>query len=309
MIRSTIVAFAFGLSAVILAQPAQAQEQPAQAQEEGGDPVVARVNGVEVHRSEVDAAAAELPEQFRQMPPQALYTPLLERVIDTKLLAARAEDEKLGDDPAVKRDLDRARASVLRDSLVVRTIEQEVSDDDLRARYDEMSAQPDFAYDEVNVRHILVGSEDEAKQVIADLDNGGDFATLANERSTDPSAKTNGGELGWIKQDAVVPEFGAAAFAMEKGQRSEAPVQTQFGWHVIEVTDKRQTTPSFEEIEPQLRQEAAREVLTAMMEDLRSGAEIERFNADGSPMPPPDAAPAGGEAAPAEGQPAPAPAQ
>lgn len=302
MIRSTIVAIAFALTAMMQMPLAQAQDGASD------DPVVARVNGVEVHRSEVDAAAAELPEQFRQMPVQALYTPLLERVIDTKLLAAKAEEEQLGDDPAVKRDLDRARAAVLRDSLVVRTIEQQVTDEDLRARYDAAAAQPDFAFDEVNVRHILVASEEEARQVIADLEAGGDFAALANERSTDPSAKTNGGELGWIRQESVVPEFGAAAFALETGQRSTEPVQTQFGWHVIEVTDKRQTTPSFEEMEPQLRQEAARGVLTAMMEELRTDADIERFNADGSPMPPPEAAPAEGDAAPAEGDAAPAPA-
>jgi len=120
--------------------------------------------------------------------------------------------------------------------------------------------------------------------VSEELAGGADFAELAKERSTGPSGP-NGGDLGYFRESQMVPEFAEAAFAMEVGTSSETPVQTQFGWHVILVEDRRSVEPSFEDSEPQLRQDVAREIVTSMVDDLREGAEIERFNLDGSPMP------------------------
>jgi peptidyl-prolyl cis-trans isomerase C len=247
------------------------------------DPVVATVDGAPVHRAEVEAAARSLPDQMRQMPMQMLYGVLLDRVIDFRLLANEAERQKVGDDPAVEAALAQARAAVLREFLVQQAIEEGLTEEKLRARYEQKKAEEGFAREEVHARHILVPSEDEAKAVIEELGGGSDFAEVAKERSTGPSGPS-GGDLGFISREQVVPEFADAAFALEAGETSQEPVQTQFGWHVIDVLERRNIEPSYDETEPQLRQELAREIVTALVEDLRSGAEIERFNMDGSPM-------------------------
>jgi peptidyl-prolyl cis-trans isomerase C len=128
-----------------------------------------------------------------------------------------------------------------------------------------------------------VKSKEEADAVIKELQNGADFATLAQQRSTGPSA-SNGGDLGFFRRDQMVPAFADAAFALQPGQFTAEPVQTQFGWHVIKVFERRTVEPTFEESEPQLRQEVAREIVTALVSDLHEGAKIERFNFDGTPV-------------------------
>jgi peptidyl-prolyl cis-trans isomerase C len=249
----------------------------------GENPVVATVDGAPVHRAEVEAAARALPDQMRQMPMQMLYGVLLDRVIDFRLLANEAERQKVGDDPAVGPALAEARAAVLREFLIQRTIEEGLTDEKLRARYEAKKAEEGFVREEVHARHILVPTEDEAKAVIEELQGGADFAEVAQARSTGPSGPA-GGDLGFISREQVVPEFADAAFALSAGETSQEPVQTQFGWHVIDVLERRNVEPTYDETAPQLRQELAREIVTALVEDLRSGAEIERFNMDGSPM-------------------------
>ena len=277
MFGTTLVALGLGLLALSL--PVHAQ-QPGPTE----DPVVAIVDGTEVHRSEVEAVARALPEQYRQVPLPQIYGMLLDRAIDFRLLAQAAEAADLAEDPDVQSALEQARAGVLRDAFVRRKIQEETTADRLRARYEELKADEGFTQEEVHARHILVGSEDEAKEVIAALAGGADFAALAGERSVDPSARSNGGDLGFFRRGQMVPEFAEAAFALAPGQRSQKPVQTQFGWHVIEVVERRMGTPTFAETEPRLRQEVAREIVTALVADLRDDAEIERFNLDGSPM-------------------------
>jgi peptidyl-prolyl cis-trans isomerase C len=269
----TVAAFcSLTISAVALGQEAP-----------GEDPVVATVDGAPVHRAEVEAAARSLPDQMRQMPMQMLYGVLLDRVIDFRLLANEAERQKVGDDPAVGPALAQARAAVLREFLVQREIEEGLTEEKLRARYEEKKAQEGFVREEVHARHILVPTEDEAKAVIEELQGGADFAEVAEQRSTGPSGPA-GGDLGFISREQVVPEFADAAFALNAGETSQAPVQTQFGWHVIDVVERRNVEPTYDETAPQLRQELAREIVTALVEDLRGDAEIERFNMDGSPM-------------------------
>jgi peptidyl-prolyl cis-trans isomerase C len=247
------------------------------------DPIVAKVDGTPVHRTEIEAVVRTLPDQMRQMPMEMLYGVLLDRVIDFRLLANEAERQKVGDNPAVGPALAQARAAVLRDFLVQQEIEEGLTEEKLRARYEEKKAEEGFSREEVHARHILVPTEDEAKAVIEELQGGADFAAVAQERSTGPSGPA-GGDLGFISREQVVPEFAEAAFALQAGETSQTPVQTQFGWHVIDVLERRQVEPSYDETAPQLRQELAREIVTALVEDLRGDAEIERFNMDGSPM-------------------------
>jgi peptidyl-prolyl cis-trans isomerase C len=280
---------AFGLLALTGGAYAQAE-----------DPVVATVDGAQIRRSEVEAAARSLPEQYRQMPLEMLYGVLLDRVIDFRLLANEAEGLDLEGDAEVQAELARARADVLRDALIRQRIEAGSTDAALQARYEQLKENPDFVREEVHARHILLETEEDARAVIEQLQGGADFAAVAQERSIGPSAAT-GGDLGYFSREQMVPEFAEAAFAMAAGETSSAPVQTQFGWHVIKVMDRRTSAPSFEESEPQLRQDLAREIVNALVADLRADAAIERFNLDGSPMP----APAEGEGEPSaqgEGQ-------
>ena len=275
-----MLAKSFGAALGLLAfcSPALAQDQ-----ETADNPVVATVDGTEIYRSDVEAVMRTLPEQMRQAPIDQLYPRLLDRVIDFKLLEVEAENSDLADDPELQPALAQARAAVLRDAMLRKKVEEGSTDEALKARYEEMKSAEGFSYEEVHARHILLASEDDAKAVIEELDGGADFEALAKEKSTGPSAP-NGGDLGYFQKGAMVPEFGEAAFSMDVGSTSAEPVQTQFGFHVIKVEDKRQVEPSFEETEPQIRQDVARDIVTALVEDLREGVEIERFNMDGSPM-------------------------
>ena len=284
------------LGILLLSTPVWAQ-QPSTDE----DTVVAIVDGVAVHRSELEEVARGLPEQFRQMPLQVLYGILLDRVIDFRLLANEAERREVADDPAVEAALARARADVLRDALVQQRIREETTADKLRERYEGLKQSENFAKEEVHARHILTESEEEAKAVIEELQGGADFAALAAQRSVGPSAQ-GGGDLGFFRREQMVPEFAEAAFALEPGEITTEPVQTQFGWHVIKVLDRRTAEPTFAESEPQLRQELAREIVTALVADLREDAEIERFNLDGTPL---QVAPGAGDAPPEAGEAAP----
>lgn len=251
--------------------------------QDADNPVVATVNGTEILRSDIEAVMRTLPDQMRQAPVEQLYPMLLDRSIDFKLLEVEAENSDLGDDPELQPALAQARAAVLRDAMLRKKVEEGSTEDALKARYEELKEADDFSYDEVHARHILLASEDDAKAVIEELEGGADFEALAKEKSTGPSGP-QGGDLGYFKQGAMVPEFGEAAFSMDIGAMSSEPVKTQFGFHIIKVEDKRTVSPTFEETEPQIRQEVARDIVTALVEGLRDGAAIERFNMDGSPI-------------------------
>ncbi len=240
------------------------------------DPVVARVNGVEIRKSALDRAYAGLPEQYRQVPQQVLLRPLLDRVIDDELLRAEAERRELAADPEVRAAIARARAEVLRTALLERIVNEASTDEKLRAAYEEMKKEPDFAREEARLRHILVATEEEAKKLIAELDAGADFAELARAHSTGPSAQ-RGGDLGWMRKDQLVLEFATAAFALEPGTYTKTPVQTRFGWHVIRLEEKRTKIPSFEEVQDKVRLRVARAAIRDFVEELRQSAEIERY--------------------------------
>ena len=130
-----------------------------------------------------------------------------------------------------------------------------------------------------------MADEATALDVIKQLQGGADFATLAKEKSTDPSAKTNGGDLGYFRREAMVPEFAEAAFTIPPGTIGDKPVKSQFGWHVIKVEDRRQSIPTFEEKEAELRDQLSREIVNALLADVRKGATIEVFAIDGTPKP------------------------
>lgn len=250
------------------------------------DPVVATVNGTSVKKSEIEATLQRLPAQYRQMPLEQIFDPLVERVIDSKLLIAEAKRRELDKDAAVRVEIERSRDDVLRGSLVEQTIAQGATQERLQAAYEAMKTQPGFAAEEVHARHILVATEGEATSIIDQLGKGADIANLAKEKSTDPSAKENGGDLGYFRREAMVAEFSEVAFKTDPGKVAAQPVKSQFGWHVIQVLDRRQAVPTFAEKEPEIREQVAREVIETMVADVRGKAKVERFNIDGTPRAP-----------------------
>lgn len=244
------------------------------------DPVVARVNGKELHRSEVEAAQRSLAAQGEQMAPEAL----IDRMVSGMLIVEAGRKAKLADDPEVKKKTAQFEDRVIQQAYLNRAVEAGATDARLHEQYDKfIKEQP--AKEEVSARHILVPTEDEAKAVIAELNKGADFATLAKQKSTDP-AKDTGGDLGFFSRDSMVPEFADAAFKLGKGEYTKTPVHTQFGWHVIKVDDRRTAAPpSFEESKQELTEEVARDIVSAKVKALRDGAKIETFALDGSPLP------------------------
>ena len=279
--------------ALLAASPAFAQTSaPAPAQ---GDPVVARVNGSELHRSDVVAARQMLPPQVQQMPFEQVYPLLLDRMVTEMVVAQAGRKQKLADDPEVKKKMAQIQDQVIEEVYLNRYLKTALTEDKIKARYAQF-AKEQKPQEQVNARHILVKTEDEAKAVIAELKKGADFATIAKQKSTDPGSKDNGGDLGWFGKDEMVPEFADAAFKLQKGQFTETPVKTQFGYHVIKVEDRRTAPPpTLEEARPQLVAMLQRQLYEAKIKELRSGAKVETFNLDGSkmvPAPAPGAAPA-----------------
>jgi len=274
--RPAFLAPALLLACFAASAAAQGQKPLSATLSAPGDPVVAKVNGTDIRRSEVLMTLEALPEQYRGVPPDALFVPVLERMIDGKILAQAAEKAKVADDPEVKKRLAATRERVLQDVYLTKEVEKGLTDDKLKAEYDKaVKAQPPV--EEVKARHILVKTEGEAKAAIEEVGKGADFAEVSKKRSTGPSAN-NGGDLGYFTKDQMVPEFATAAFALKAGEITKTPIQTQFGWHVIKVEDRRAAAvPTFDEKREEIRAGLAEAAVQTVIGDLRKAAKVEQF--------------------------------
>jgi peptidyl-prolyl cis-trans isomerase C len=249
-----------------------------------GNTVVARVDGTELHFSDVEAAQQSLPPQAQKLPLQQIYPMLLERLVDGALIAEAGRKEQLEQDPELQLRLKRYEDRLIQEAYVGRAIKDAETEDRLKARY-QVFAKEKAGQEEVHARHILVKTEAEAKSVIADLDKGADFAGLAQKYSSDPSA-ASGGDLGYFGHDDMVKDFADAAFALPAGKYTTTPVKTEFGWHVIKVEDHRVSTPpGFDDARQEVSQLVAREAVETKLKELRSTAKIETYGLDGKPMP------------------------
>ena len=277
------LAFALALLAASALSPvARAQTAAPAAAQPAADPIVARVNGIEIHVSDVTDAAQNLPQEYRGMPQNMLMPMVADQLIDRASVAALARAQGLEKDPAVIRAIARAAEETLENAIMRRDIGPTITEDKVRARYDADIAGKEGEA-ELHARHILVANEADAVKVIAELKKGGDFAALAKARSSDPGAG-QGGDLGFFKRADMVPEFAEAAFALKPGQVSDKPVKTQFGWHVIKVEERRSAPPpTFEQAQEDLRQKMIQEGVQKVLTAARAVAVIERFNPDGSP--------------------------
>jgi len=240
------------------------------------DPVVARVNGVDIRQSDLAFAEEEIGGNMPTIPPEQKRDYLINYLVDVIVLSQAAEKQKLGDRPDVKRRLAFDHNRLLMESLLQDSGKSALSDEAERKVYDEAVKQVKNE-EEVHARHILVPTEDEAKAILAQLKGGADFAALAKEKSKDPGA-ADGGDLGYFTKDQMVPEFAEAAFKLDKDQISD-PIHTQFGWHIIKVEDKRtRPTPTFEQVKPQIENYVAHRAQAEMVENLRKSATVERLD-------------------------------
>ena len=274
MLRTTLaILLALPLLSLALAPAGVAQETE--------NPAVAVVNGQEILQSEVLELAESLPPEYKAQL-AILFPTLVERLIDMKLVALAAAEAGLGEDDEVRQLLEIRKEAIMRDVYLERLIAEQVTDDKVRAHYD-VYIEENPPEPEVKARHILLATESDAQSVIAELEGGADFATLASERSTGPSS-ADGGDLGYFTKGQMVPSFAEAAFALEPGSYTDAPVETQFGWHVILVEDRRsQEAPSFEDVEIELENDLRRSVVRGRIDELRAAAEVELVEPAESP--------------------------
>ena len=236
------------------------------------DPVLAKVNGTEIKQSDLAVAEADIGDSLpADTTPDKKRELLVSYLINVNLLAQAAEQRKLDQAPDFAQRIASARKKVLVQSLMENENKAATSDAAVKKFYDEnLKPQP-----EVHARHILVETEDQAKEVVKKLKAGADFAALAKELSKDPGSE--GGDLGYITKDQVVPEFGNAAFALDKGKISD-PVKTQFGWHVIKVEDKRdRKPPALDQVKDRIKAALAQTAGEELMQKLRASAKIENL--------------------------------
>jgi peptidyl-prolyl cis-trans isomerase C len=267
-LSATLSAAVFALLLTGVAPWAAAQET-----DESQDPEVARVDGESIRMSDVMEFAATLPAEYQAQFDQILPF-IIERLVDFHLLDRAAGAAELADDEEVKARVAKLTTQVVREVYLQRLVTEAVDEAAVNTRYEAYVAE-NPPVEEVKARHILIEAEEDAAAIIAELDGGADFAQLAEERSTGPSA-TSGGDLGYFVAGQMVPSFSEAAFALEPGSYTTAPVQTEFGWHVILVEDRReQAPPAFEEMEAELRAELQRAAVDTFLAELRAGAEIE----------------------------------
>jgi len=244
---------------------------PALAQEDG---VVATLNGEPITEADIAMAEADLDPQFGRLPEAQRRAAALSAVIDVRLFAAEAEKQLIDQSEDFQQRMEFLRERALHSAYIDQNVVQGITEEDLRVRYEEEIAKIE-PKEEVRARHILVETEEEAAEIIKQLDEGADFATIAGEKSTDGAA-AQGGDLGYFTRGRMVPEFEEAAFALEPGTYSKEPVKTAFGWHVIKVEDKRmQEPPAFEQVENQIRSMLIRDRYLETVASLRGGAELD----------------------------------
>ncbi|WP_298679278.1 peptidylprolyl isomerase [uncultured Lentibacter sp.] len=232
--------------------------------------VVAVVDGTEITLGHLATARSRLPQQFIELEDEVLYKALLDQLINQTVLANRFEGEM----PApIQRRLDNERRSLLAATVITQIVDERLTEAALREAYNEAyeGAAPDKEY---QAAHILVETQEDALALVKELEEGADFAELAKTRSTGPSGP-NGGDLGWFGKGMMVPEFQNAVEALAEGAIS-APVQTQFGWHVIRLNETRLADqPTFEEMRAELENSLYNKIIDEELERLRKAGDIQ----------------------------------
>ena len=240
-------------------------------------PIVANVNKEKISLETMIHAMNELPPEIQSQPFMSYYEELLERVIDIKLIAQEGKKINLEEEPSVKAAIDFVTEKVLMQAFLSKYVQKNISEESLKASYNNYIAD-EISREEIKASHILLDTQNEAVEVIKMLNNGDDFAEVAKNKSTGPSGPS-GGDLGWFKRGQMVPPFENAAFSLGQNEISQKPIQTQFGWHVIKVFEKRiPQAPSYENMKNNLIQDLERKIVSKKIQDLRNNALIEKLS-------------------------------
>lgn len=251
-------------------------QQAAAPQSAAAPPPVATVNGSPISRSEYDLFVKDILQGKKQELTADQKGQVLDDLINMRLLADQAEKDGLQNDPDTVAQLHLLHMRVLADAESQKYIKSlQPSDADLKAEYETAVAAMDKT--EYKARHILVASKEDGEQIIKKLKGGAKFEDLAKSQSTDTGSKNNGGELGWFTTSRMVKPFADAVVGLKKGEITPEPVQTQFGWHVIQLEDTRdKTPPPFDQVKPQITNQVIRKKLQAYVADLKKNAKIEK---------------------------------
>ncbi len=265
--HNTLAAFVF------CAAPAFAQDTVIDA-----GTVLARVGDTEITLGHMIAMRAVLPAEYQNLPDAMLLDSILEQVVRQQVVANIAEENI---SPLTQHVLDNERRAVLATTLLDDIANAAITQDALQAEYDAIYANT-TPVEEVNAAHILVETEEEALGLLVEIEAGADFADLARQYSTGPSG-ANGGALGWFSQGMMVAPFEQAAFGLDLGQVS-SPVETQFGWHLIMLNDRRERpTPTLDDVRPNLSEGLQRAAVDAQVDEWLQNADIERMTLDIDP--------------------------
>jgi len=266
----------------------------APAQAPASDPVIAKVNGVEIHQSDLNIAEEDIGRDMPANDEAGKRDYLVNYLTDLLLIAKAAEAKKIPDSAEFKQRLAFVRNKTLMETVLAQESKAAVTEPALRKIYDD-ATKTMGGQQEVHARHILFrvndpndqaaskAAEDKVKSTIERIKKGEDFATLAKALTEDPSGKQDGGDLGYFTREQMVPEFSEVAFKLEKGQVS-APVKTQFGWHVLKVEDKRtREPPAFDKVRGEIEQFATRKAQVDFVSKLRAEAKVERLDKPAAP--------------------------
>ncbi len=248
------------------------------------DYTVIKVDGEEITKSEIDMVweglfppgAAPAFDQFDAK----VRENVLRGIISEHILYKEAEKQKISDDPVVQRRAELERRKVIVQALLEKESDGFVNDDDLQAAYDEF-VRKQRDEEELKARHILVGSKSEAEDIKETLEEGKDFEELAKEKSSDKASGAVGGDLGWFAPDSMVPAFSAAAKKLKKGEVSD-PVESNFGWHIIKLEDRRKAEiPTFQDLKPKLKKSLEEKGLETYVESLMKDTDVTVYDESG----------------------------
>lgn len=257
-------------TAIHIAETVKAQDAKEQAKEK----VVAKVNGKTITEADMQLAEAEIGSELGSIPAEARRRVILEYVIENQLFADAAEAAKLGSGAAFEERMQYWRRRALREYYFEAELKNSVSDAEAKKFYDQQVGNAK-AQEEVRARHILVETEEQAKELQDRIGKGEDFVALAKAHSKDPGSKEDGGDLGYFSKGQMVPVFEQTAFSLKAGEVS-APVKSQFGWHIVKLEDRRQRgAPPFEAIKDRLIASMIHRKAQEVAAELRAKAELE----------------------------------
>ena len=276
--KKRLVGFTVSVVAVVIVAVASFicfKVQKADAADKG---IAAKINGEVVYINDLKQSYADHPQIKDRVSFEEFYAKTLDVFVNSKLVYQAAKAAKIEETPEYQRQLVTAKEDLARKLYLEKMVDEKVTDAEIKKLYDEYAAKFE-SQKEVKAKHILVDTEAKAKEVIAKLKKGGDFVKLAQEYSKDQV------DLGYFTKEVMVPEFSEAAFAMNKGEYSKAPVKTEFGYHVILVEDVRASKPlALKDVEPQLKNMVTQQVVAQIFEDLVKNAKVEKFTLDGEPI-------------------------